>query len=95
MEVGVMAVLEKRRTAQMGDHGTIINIVSWMLAAISLCTLIARFAMKFSIKDRTRRFGLDDTFILFAAVSVATSCTCIQNLMTTAFQPRTNYCSVH
>lgn len=53
----------------MGDRGTVVNVVSWMLLAISICTLIARFAMKFSIKNKSRRFGLDDTFIACAAVS--------------------------
>lgn len=53
----------------MGDHGTVINVVSWILLVTALGTLIARFAMKLSIKNKANRFGLDDIFILLAAVS--------------------------
>jgi hypothetical protein len=57
-----------RRTAPMGDPGTILNVVSWILLAVVICALIARFMMKLSMKTRRRRFGLDDLFIAFAAV---------------------------
>jgi hypothetical protein len=53
----------------MANRGTIMNIVSWMLLAIVVCTLIARFAMKLSMKTRKRKLGLDDLFIGLAAVS--------------------------
>jgi hypothetical protein len=62
-------ILYKRRTAPMGDPGTILNVVSWILLAVVICALIARFTMKLSMKTRRRRFGLDDLFIAFAAVS--------------------------
>jgi hypothetical protein len=65
----MVEVLRKRRTAPMADRGTIMNIVSWILLAIVVCTLIARFAMKLSMKTRKRRLGLDDIFIGLAAVS--------------------------
>lgn len=52
----------------MGDHGTVINIVSWLLTVVAICVLTARFTMRLSIKDKTRRFGLDDVFIFLAFV---------------------------
>jgi hypothetical protein len=64
-----MTMLEKRRTAPMGDHGTVINIVSWLLTVVAVCVLTARFTMRLSIKDKTRRFGLHDLFIVLAFVS--------------------------
>ena len=64
-----MQVLGRRETAPMANRGTVLNIVSWMLLAIVVCTLIARFAMKLSIPSRRRRLGLDDLFIALAAVS--------------------------
>jgi hypothetical protein len=66
---GMMEVIDKRRTAPMGDHGTVLNVISWILLVISMCTLVARFCMKLSIKDKSRRFGYDDVFIALAAVS--------------------------
>jgi ABC-type amino acid transport system permease subunit len=65
----MLEALRKRQTAPMADRGTIMNIVSWILLAIVVCTLIARFAMKLSMKTRKRRLGLDDLFIGLAAVS--------------------------
>lgn len=53
----------------MANHGTVMNIVSWMLLAVAVCTLVARFAMKISMKSRKRKLGLDDLFIGLAAVS--------------------------
>ena len=72
---GVMEVLDKRRTAPMGDHGTVLNVISWILLVISMCTLVARFCMKLSIKDKSRRFGSDDLFIALAAVGLLESLT--------------------
>jgi ABC-type amino acid transport system permease subunit len=69
----MLEALRKRQTAPMADRGTIMNIVSWILLAIVVCTLIARFAMKLSMKTRKRRLGLDDLFIGLAAVSEETS----------------------
>jgi len=59
----------RRTTISMGSRGNVINIVSWMLLAVVVCTLIARFVMKFSMKTKRTRFGLDDLFIALAAVS--------------------------
>jgi hypothetical protein len=59
----------RRTTISMGSRGNVINIVSWMLLAVVVCTLVARFAMKVSMKTKWRRFGLDDLFIALAAVS--------------------------
>jgi hypothetical protein len=56
-------------TAPMGNPGTIMNVVSWILLAIVVCTLVARLAMKLSMRTKRRRFGLDDVFIGLAAVS--------------------------
>ena len=64
-----MQSLFRRETSPMANRGTILNIVSWMLLAIVVCTLIARFAMKLSIKTGRRRLGLDDVFIVLATVS--------------------------
>lgn len=64
-----MDVLARRRTAPIGDRGTVINIVSWLLAVVAICVLTARFAMRLSIKDKTRRFALHDLFIFLAFVS--------------------------
>ncbi|KAF2439639.1 hypothetical protein P171DRAFT_436271 [Karstenula rhodostoma CBS 690.94] len=61
-----MDTLEKRRTAPMGDRGTVVNIVSWLLTVVAICLLTARFTMRLSIKDKTRRFGLHDLFIVLA-----------------------------
>lgn len=60
--------LVRRKSAPMTDRGTMLNIVSWMLLAVVVCTLIARFAMKLSMKTRRRRLGLDDLFIALAAL---------------------------
>lgn len=70
----VMEVLDKRRTAPMGDHGTVLNVISWILLVVAMCTLVARFCMKLSIKDKSRRFGSDDLFIALAAVSSHVTC---------------------
>jgi hypothetical protein len=64
-----MQTLYRRETAPMAGRGTVMNIVSWMLLAVAVCTLVARFAMKLSMKTRRRKFGLDDLFIGLAAVS--------------------------
>jgi hypothetical protein len=66
---GTMQALHRRQTAPMANRGTVMNIVSWMLLAVVVCTLIARFAMKLSMKTRKKRLGLDDLFISLAAVS--------------------------
>jgi hypothetical protein len=50
------------------------NVVSWILLAVVVCTLIARFTVKLSTNTRRRRFGLDDLFIAFAAVSEKKNC---------------------
>ncbi|KAJ4299288.1 hypothetical protein N0V90_004532 [Kalmusia sp. IMI 367209] len=78
-------VLERRRTAPMGDRGTVINIVSWLLTVVAICVLTARFTMRLSIKDKARRFGLDDLFISLAflfsiAQTIAVSVESIQAL---------------
>ncbi|KAF2635635.1 hypothetical protein P280DRAFT_553688 [Massarina eburnea CBS 473.64] len=65
---GVVETIERRRTASMGDRGNVLNIVSWLLLVWSMCTLVARFCMKLSIKDKSKRFGWDDLLILFAAI---------------------------
>jgi hypothetical protein len=69
MRNGAAHFLYRRRTAPIGDKGTILNIVSWILLAVVGCTLVARFAMKLSMKTKRRRLGLDDLFIGLATVS--------------------------
>jgi hypothetical protein len=61
--------LHGRQTAPIADRVSVMNIVSWMLLAVAVCTLIARFALKLSMKTKRRRLGLDDLFIGLAAVS--------------------------
>jgi hypothetical protein len=82
MPRGVMQALHARQTAPMANRGTVMNIVSWMLLAIVVCTLIARFAMKLSMKTRKRKLGLDDLFIGLAAVSEGLSQTARMKLIT-------------
>lgn len=60
--------LYPRRTAPIADRGTIISIVSWLLLAIVVCILIARFAVKLSLKTRRKKLGLDDLFITLSAL---------------------------
>jgi hypothetical protein len=66
---GALQAMYKRQTAPIADRGTVMNIISWMLLAVAVCTLVARFAMKLSMKTRRRKLGLDDLFIGLAAVS--------------------------
>jgi len=68
MDAHATSTLLRRRAAPMFARGTVMNVISWMLLAIVICTLIARFAVKLSMKTRQRRFGLDDVFIGFSAV---------------------------
>jgi hypothetical protein len=65
----VTHALFRRQTVPMANRGTVMNVVSWMLLAIVVCTLIARFAMKLSMKTQRRKLGLDDIFIGLAVVS--------------------------
>lgn len=60
--------LYPRRTAPIADRGTVISIVSWILLAIVVCILIARYAVKLSLKTRGRKLGLDDLFIALSAL---------------------------
>ena len=69
VEMDAIAFFARRRTAPMGDRGTVINIVSWLLAVVVICVLTARFTMRFMLKGRTRRLGLEDLFIFMAFVS--------------------------
>jgi hypothetical protein len=66
---GLVHVLHRRQTAPIAGRGTVMNAVSWILLATAVCTLVARFAMKLSMKTR-RKLGLDDLFIGLAAVSM-------------------------
>lgn len=62
----------------LADRGMITNIVSWILLVVAIATLIARFAMKLSMSKQSRRLGLDDLFIMLAAVSnLVVSLACI------------------
>jgi hypothetical protein len=67
-----------------------------MLLAVAVCTLVARFAMKLSVKTRQRRLGLDDLFIGLAAVSEQRSTdTRLRQLTNSALQLRTDSSSLH
>ncbi|KAF2825458.1 hypothetical protein CC86DRAFT_43418 [Ophiobolus disseminans] len=63
----ISAALSRRETPVFA-RGTILNIVSWLLLAIVICTLIARFAVKLSMRTSRRRLGLDDVFISLSAL---------------------------
>jgi|TARA_R110002003_G_scaffold3_13_gene57 hypothetical protein len=65
-----MEALYRRQTALIADRGMIMNIVSWILLAIAVCALVARFAMKLAMKSSQKKLGLDDLFVSLAAVSV-------------------------
>ncbi|KAF2279114.1 uncharacterized protein EI97DRAFT_440579 [Westerdykella ornata] len=65
---GVAAALEKRRESPMGDRGMIVSVVSWILVVAMVFTLITRLTMKFVVIKKGRRFGLDDVFIVLAAL---------------------------
>jgi hypothetical protein len=69
---GVVDVLARRRTAPMGDRGMIVGVVSWILVVVMVFTLLTRLAMKFAVAKRGRKFGLDDVFIVLAAVGFLT-----------------------
>jgi hypothetical protein len=64
-------ILDRRRADPNsdGDHGMVVNIVSWVLLVVTVFTLLARMAMKMVYAKRGHRFGWDDVFILLAFVS--------------------------
>lgn len=66
---GLVKILQ-RETAAAANRSTLVNLVSWLLQALAVCTLVARFYMKLSIKDKAKRYGLDDVFIVCAAASL-------------------------
>jgi hypothetical protein len=66
---GVVATLDRRRTAPMADRGTVMNVVSWLLLVVTVFTVVTRFAMKMIVGKKGRRFALDDVFIILALVS--------------------------
>lgn len=53
----------------MADRGMILSVVSWILLVAMICILITRLAMKFAMSRKGHRFGMDDVFIVLAAVS--------------------------
>ncbi|KAF2260658.1 hypothetical protein CC78DRAFT_584562 [Lojkania enalia] len=62
-------IFERRHTAPIGDRGMIVSVVSWILLVVMVFILTTRFAMKFAMGQKGRRFGLDDIFILLAALA--------------------------
>jgi hypothetical protein len=64
----VMDGLEKRRTAPVADRGMVVSVVSWILLVAMVFTLITRLSMKFAVIKKGPKFGLDDIFIVLAAV---------------------------
>lgn len=67
---GFAEVLTKRRTAPIGDRGIIVSAVSWVMLVATILTLLARLAMKLAVSKKKKKFGLDDLFIVLAAVSL-------------------------
>lgn len=52
----------------MGDRGMIVGVVSWILLVAMIFTLLTRLAMKFAVTKRGPKFGMDDLFIVLAAL---------------------------
>lgn len=52
----------------MGDRGMIVSAVSWILLVAMIFTLLARLGMKYAMLKRGHKFGLDDVFIVLAAL---------------------------
>ncbi|KAF2472368.1 uncharacterized protein BDR25DRAFT_312921 [Lindgomyces ingoldianus] len=65
---GVVEVLEARRTAPIGDRGIIVSSVSWVMLVATIFTLLTRLAMKLALSKKEHKFGLDDVFIILAAL---------------------------
>lgn len=63
-----------RRTASLPRHEkTIMNVVTWILLALVICTLAARFTVKLSRRTTRKLLNVDDIFLLLAAVSYVKS----------------------
>ncbi|KAF3037408.1 hypothetical protein E8E11_004495 [Didymella keratinophila] len=60
--------LEQRDAISSLSRSTIINIVSWVLLALVITTLIARFAVKLSRDTSRRRPAQDDVLLVVAAL---------------------------
>lgn len=62
--------LDRRDVISSPSRSTIINIVSWVLLALVISTLIARFAVKLSRRKSRRRLAQDDVLLAVTAVRV-------------------------
>lgn len=49
------------------------NVVTWILLALVICTLAARFTVKLSRRTTRKLLNVDDIFLLLAAVSYVKS----------------------
>jgi hypothetical protein len=65
---GAMEGLEKRGTAPMAHRGMVVCVTSWVLTVVMLITFFTRLSMKFTVIKKGRKFGVDDLFIVLAAV---------------------------
>lgn len=73
---GEVEVLRRRRTAPMADRGMIVSVVSWLFLVAMVFTLLTRLAMKWAKSTKKRSLlGLDDVFIVLAAVSLLSKST--------------------
>jgi hypothetical protein len=61
-------VLQRRNAVPTPGRSTIINVVSWVLLALVISILIARFAVKLSRRTGWRRIAQDDVLLISAAV---------------------------
>jgi hypothetical protein len=68
MSTVVAYAIERRDTVSTPSRSTIINIVSWVLLALVISTLIARFAVKLSRRTNRRQLAQDDVLLVLAAV---------------------------
>ncbi|KAJ4983670.1 hypothetical protein SVAN01_10828 [Stagonosporopsis vannaccii] len=64
----VAARILRRATNPPHDEKTIMNVVSWILLALVICTLVARFTVKLSRRTIRQVLKLDDIFLLLAAL---------------------------
>lgn len=60
--------LERRAVIPPPSRSTTINIVSWVLLALTISTLVARFAVKLSGRTSQRRIAKDEVLLVVAAV---------------------------
>lgn len=72
LQTSAMDSMRRRDEILPTNWRTVTNVVSWVLLALVITTLIARFAVKLSRRTTRRILLQDDVFLLLAAVSFLT-----------------------